>query len=139
MTVEKTTVITDADLTRLESMIRSLRGVGDPYGAHVRELQEHVRRATLVPAREVEADVVTMNSRVRMRDLESGRNATFTLVYHGDAGTFDERLSVLSPLGIRALGARVGEILEWEVPRGVRRLVIERVLYQPEHEKEFDL
>ena len=139
MTVEKTTVITDADLTRLESMIRSLRGVGDPYRAHVRELQEHVRRAALVPAREVEPDVVTMNSRVRARDQDSGRVETFTLAYHGDSGMFDGRLSVLSPLGIRALGARVGDIVEWEVPRGVRRRVIERILYQPEHEKEFDL
>ena len=128
MTAEKTTIITDADLTRLESMIRSLRSVGDPYRAHVRALREHVRRATLVMAREVEPDVVTMNSRVRTRDVDSGQNVTFRLVYHGDAGTFDERLSVLSPLGIRTLGARVGEVLEWHVPRGVRRLVVERVL-----------
>jgi regulator of nucleoside diphosphate kinase len=139
MIVEKTVVVTDADLTRLEVMLRSLHGVGDPYGAHVRELREHVRQATLVPAREVEPDVVTMNSRVRTRDLESGRIATFTLVYHGDAGTFDERLSVLSPLGIRALGSRVGDVLEWQVPRGVRRLMIEQILYQPETEKAFEL
>src|SRR5688572_20749411 len=135
MTVEKTTIITDADLTRLESMIRSPQGVGDPYGAHVRELREHVRQATLVPAQEVEPDVVTMNSRVRTRDRDSGRVETFTLAFHGDSGMFDGRLSVLSPLGVRALGSRVGDILEWQVPR----LVIEQILYQPETEREFDL
>lgn len=139
MIEQNTTAVTDADLTRLESMIRSLRTVGEPFRGQVNELREHVRRARLVRAKEVEPDVVTMNSRVRVRDVESGRVETFTLAYHGEAGMFGDRLTVLSPLGIRVLGARVGDILEWDVPHGVRRLVVERILYQPETEKEFEL
>ena len=136
---QSTAVITDADLTRLEAMMRSLRTVGEPFRGQANALREHVRQARLVPALQVEPDVVTMNSRVRVRDVESGRVETLTLAYHGDAGMFDGRLSVLSPLGVRALGARVGDILEWQVPRGARRLVIERILFQPESEKEFGL
>lgn len=139
MIEQNTTAVTDADLTRLESMIRSLRTVGEPFRGQVNELREHVRRARLVRAKEVEPDVVTMNSRVRVRDVESGRVETFTLAYHGEAGMFGDRLTVLSPLGIRVLGARVGDILEWDVPHGVRRLVVERIDYQPETEKEFEL
>ena len=139
MIEQNTTAVTDADLTRLESMIRSLRTVGEPFRGQVNELREHVRRARLVRAKEVEPDVVTMNSRVRVRDVESGRVETFTLAYHGEAGMFGDRLTVLSPLGIRVLGARVGDILEWDVPHGVRRLVVERILYQPETENEFEL
>lgn len=139
MIEQNTTAVTDADLTRLESMIRSLRTVGEPFRGQVNELREHVRRARLVRAKEVEPDVVTMNSRVRVRDVESGRVETFTLAYHGEAGVFGDRLTVLSPLGIRVLGARVGDTLEWDVPHGVRRLVVERILYQPETEKEFEL
>jgi regulator of nucleoside diphosphate kinase len=135
---QNTTVITDADLTRLEAMIRSLRTVGEPFRGQVNELRQHVRGARLVPAKEVEPDVVTMNSRVRVRDVESGRMETFTLAYHGEAEMFGDRLTVLSPLGIRVLGARVGDILEWDVPHGVRRLAVERILYQPETEKSFD-
>ena len=136
---QHTAVITDADLSRLESMMRSLRTVGEPFRGQANELRQHVRQARLVSAMEVGPDVVTMNSRVRVRDVRSGRVETFTLAYHGDAAMFDGRLSVLSPLGVRALGARVGDILEWQVPRGVRRLVIERILFQPETEKEFGL
>ena len=136
---QHTTVIADADLTRLELMMRSLRTVGEPFRGQVNELREHVRRSRLVPAKEVEPEVVTMNSRVRVRDVESGRVETFTLAYHGEAGLFGDRLTVLSPLGIRALGARVGDVLEWDVPHGVRRLVVERIVYQPETEKAFEL
>jgi regulator of nucleoside diphosphate kinase len=39
---------------------------------------------------------------------------------------------VLSSLGIRFLGARVGDVIEWSVPRGLRRLRIESIEYQPE-------
>jgi regulator of nucleoside diphosphate kinase len=56
----------------------------------------------------------------------------FTLVYHDESDLFDRKLSVLSSLGIRFLGARVGDVIEWNVPRGVRRLCIEGIEYQPE-------
>ena len=45
---------------------------------------------------------------------------------------FGSRLSVLTPLGVRLLGFRVGDVIEWPVPCGVRRLRVERILFQPE-------
>jgi regulator of nucleoside diphosphate kinase len=52
---------------------------------------------------------------------------------------FDNRLSVLTPLGIRLLGCRIGDVVEWPVRRGVRRLSIEEILYQPEAAGDLDL
>ena len=45
-----------------------------------------------------------------------------------DAG----RISVLAPLGTALLGYRVGNEIEWDVPRGVRRLRIDAFLFEPE-------
>ena len=132
MTMQKETVVTEIDRARLNEMIRSLRVVGDPFRAHLRELEDQLRRATVVPAARVGRDVVTMDSRVRLLDLDTRRPETFTLVYHGEAGMFGTRLSVLSPLGVRVLGSRVGDVIEWPVPCGVRRLRVQSVLYQPE-------
>ena len=130
------TVMTRTDRSRLEEMVRSFGECGGPRRGGVREtlseLADVLRRAAVVPAAAVAADVVTMDSRVLARDVESGRAQTFTLVYHGEPGLFGTRLSVLTPLGVRALGSRVGDVIEWPVPRGVRRLRIERLLYQPE-------
>ena len=137
--VKETTIVTGTDRMRLQHMMRALRSVGDPYGAHLRELESELQQAEVVAATEITPDLVTMNSRVRARDMESGSVQTFTLVYHGESGIFDSRLSVLTPLGIRALGARVGDLIEWPVRRGVRRLRIEEILYQPEAAGDFDL
>jgi hypothetical protein len=35
--------------------------------------------------------------------------------------------------------AEVGEVLEWEMPGGLRRLRVQRILFQPEASGRFDL
>jgi regulator of nucleoside diphosphate kinase len=42
------------------------------------------------------------------------------------------KVSVLAPLGMALLGARAGDTVLVHAPAGIRRLKIERVLYQPE-------
>jgi regulator of nucleoside diphosphate kinase len=132
-------MVTAVDRTRLLEMVESLRSVGDPFRSHLRELIGAIDRSEVVSSAEVKPDVVTMNSRVRARDVDTGRAETFTLVYHGDSGMFDTRLSVLTPMGITALGARVGEVIEFPMRRGIRRLQIEEMLYQPEAAGNLDL
>jgi regulator of nucleoside diphosphate kinase len=138
MVIEKL-IVTAVDKIRLQDMVRALRSVGDPYRSHLRELTETLDHADLVAAADISPNVLTMNSRVRARDVDSGRSETFTLVYHGESGMFDSRLSVLTPMGVAALGARVGDVIEFPIRRGIRRLRIEEMLYQPEAAGDFGL
>lgn len=132
-------VVTAVDRTRLTGMVEALRSVGDPFGSHLRELTDTLERANVVAPDGVGPEVVTMNSRVRARDLDTGRAETFTLVYHGESGMFDSRLSVLTSMGVAALGAGVGDEIEFPIRRGVRRMRIEEILYQPEAAGDFEL
>jgi hypothetical protein len=50
-----------------------------------------------------------------------------------------ENVSVLTSLGAALLGARVGDVVEWQTRRGLRRLRIKRILFQPESAGAFDL
>jgi regulator of nucleoside diphosphate kinase len=137
--VMETPVVTAVDKMRLQGMVRGLRSVGDPFRSHLRQLTETLALADVVAATEVGPDVITMNACVRASDAETGRPERFTLVYHGESGMFDSRLSVLTPMGIAALGARVGDVIEFSMRRGVRRLRIEEMLYQPEAAGDFEL
>src|SRR5438874_13798863 len=107
-------------------MVRSFDACGGPFRGQAREtlgkLADALRRVAVVPASAVGADVVTMDSRVLARDVESVRARTFTLAYHGEPGLFGTRLSVLTPLGVPAPGSRVGDVIAWPVPPGIRRL-----------------
>jgi regulator of nucleoside diphosphate kinase len=73
-----------------------------------------------------------MHSTVRVRDVASGRSMVYTLVFPSEADLVQGRLSVLAPVGTALLGFRSGDVVEWPVPGGVRRLQIEKVLFQPE-------
>ena len=72
-------------------------------------------------------DVVTMNSTVRVRDLETGEVDTYTLVYPHEADIEENKLSVLAPVGTALLGYRAGDVVEWPVPAGITRFRVEEV------------
>jgi regulator of nucleoside diphosphate kinase len=121
------------------SIRQSLPTLGHPIQSYLRDLEGHLGRSTIVPPTSVDADTITMNSKVRLRDVDSGTSQVVTLVYEADADPFGERLSVLTELGASLLGARVGEDVEWQTRRGPRRLRVERILFQPEAAGEFEL
>lgn len=124
-------VITREDKKRL---LRILPRLGTEYAD--REdlvlLAEEIERAVEVEPASIPADVVTLDSTARVTDLESGASMDYTIVMPGEANYEAGKISVLAPLGTALLGYRVGDEIEWEVPRGVRRLRIDAVLYQPE-------
>ena len=124
-------VITEPDFDRLNQLAHSQR-----YRATnptpTANLTGELGRATVVRPDTVPRNVVTMNSRVRVRDLATGECETYLLVYPEHANIDEGKLSVLAPLGTALLGARTGHTIDVKAPVGLRRLKVERVLYQPE-------
>ncbi|QEL17513.1 nucleoside diphosphate kinase regulator [Limnoglobus roseus] len=120
------------DRVLLEALLR--RAVDHPLqqAGSLAALAEELRRARVVPRTELPPDVVSMGSTVRIRDLETGEDETYTLVYPDESDIEDEKLSVLSPVGTALLGYRSGDEIEWPVPAGVRRFRVEEVMLQPE-------
>ena len=125
-------IISDADRERLEALIDSARMDTRVREDYLAALEGELSRARVVPAGNVPADVVTMNSIVSLRDLDSKEMEELELVYPADADMAHNRISVLAPIGTAILGYRLGDVIEWRVPAGLRRLRVEEVLYQPE-------
>src|SRR4051794_25628642 len=128
---KRTIIISYADRERLEALIDSARMDSNVREDYLEALEAELRRARVVSSRRVPSDVVTMNSVVRLRDLDSEETEEYELVYPVDADIAHGRISVLAPIGTAILGYRVGDIIEWPVPAGQRRLRVEEVLYQP--------
>lgn len=132
-------IITVADRRRLEAMLKSEFAEFVWPRGHLYDLKAELDAATIVRPNEVGEDVVTMNSTILVRDLDTQEVDTYTLVYPEQADIANGRLSVLAPIGTAVLGQRVGDVLRWQVPAGRRRLKIEKVVYQPEREGAFHL
>jgi len=124
--------MTDFDLERLRKLLEGTRVWSSRDREHLERLDEELARAHVVSIADIPPDVVTMNSRLRLRDLDSGQDLVFTLVFPSDADAEQGKVSVLAPLGTAVLGFRRGDAFEWHMPRRVRRLQVEEVLYQPE-------
>ena len=129
--VERGIFITEEDRARLDALIRRALGHHAHQTAYLAALAGELRRARVVPRAQMPEDVVTMNATVRVRDLETGEEDTYTLVYPHEADIEANKLSVLAPVGTALLGYRAGDVVEWPVPAGVARLRIEEVAPRP--------
>lgn len=123
----RTIVVTDGDFWPLSALVRARTANFTRDKEHIDRLEEELAQSVPVPASEVPANVVTMHSRVRVRDLGTDAARTYTLVFPHEADLPTGRLSVLAPLGTALLGYREGDEIEWAMPGGLRRVRIESV------------
>lgn len=131
----RTIYITELDMQRLLPLVERNRDTR----TDLTNFEAELRRAHVVDSRQVPPDVVTMNSRVRLRDLEDGEETVYTLVFPDQASIEENRISVLAPVGTAMLGQRVGDEVEWEVPAGKVRLQVVEIIFQPEAAGQFHL
>jgi regulator of nucleoside diphosphate kinase len=125
-------IITQCDYEYLEELLSSEFTQAIGPADYLQGLEAELARAEIVDPKRVPKNVVTMNSTVKLRDLDTKEIETYTLVFPEQADIANNKLSVLAPVGTAILGQRVGDVLRWRVPSGWRRLKVERVLYQPE-------
>ena len=131
--------ITEYDLKRLKELVQVGISFAERDRESLEQLQGELDRAHIVEPTAVPGDVVTMNSRVRFKDLDTNQDKVYTLVFPSEAKLEQQKISVLAPIGTAILGYRVGDTVEWRVPGGIKRVRIEEILYQPEAEGQYSL
>ncbi len=133
----RTLIVTQKDLERLQALMFDNR-----TDAHARPyfkaLKQELEQAQVVESKDIPADVVTMNSTVKVRPEGSKKLQTYTLVYPEHADIDQDKISILAPIGTALLGYREGDEQEWEVPAGKRKFTIEKITYQPEAAGDLD-
>ncbi|NCD22268.1 MAG: nucleoside diphosphate kinase regulator [Spartobacteria bacterium] len=131
--------ITTPDRQRLTFMLEEALAGKHRDAAFLKELARELSLAETVEPKDVPADVVTMNSRVVLKDVESGENSEYTLVFPEQADVAQGRLSVVSPIGTAILGYAKGSTINWQTPGGPRQIKIVDLPYQPEAAGDFHL
>lgn len=124
--------VTDYDSERLVEILNTIEANGQETENSFKQLKQELKRAKIVSSGLIPDNVVTMNSTVRLKDMDTNEEFTFQIAFPSDADLEKGKISVLSPVGTALLGYKVGDTVVWEVPAGVRKLKIEKMLYQPE-------
>lgn len=92
----------------------------------INELRYLLDQATIIKERPSE-DRVTLGSMVRVLDLVTGEQETFTIVSAEEADSFSGRISEVSPLGSALMGAEINENREVVTPNGLWKIKIEKI------------
>jgi transcription elongation factor GreA len=92
----------------------------------IARLAERLRNARVVAA-PTESEAVAFGSTVTIADLDSGREATYTLVGATEANLRAGRLSAESPVARALMGARLGDEVAVDTPSGPRRYRVARL------------
>ena len=122
--------ITRLDYDRLLLLVQTERHAHGPE--RIAALSHELKRAQLVAPGEVQPDVVTMNSRVRLRELTTRAELEITLVFPPYADIAARKISILAPVATAVLGCRVGDRVDWPLPKGQATYCVDAVLHQPE-------
>lgn len=131
--------ITEFDFQRLDKLIEVFEESESRDKIHIEKLEEELRKAEIVSSKDIPPDVITMNSKIRVKDLATGGDAVYHLVFPGEADPGKNKVSILAPIGVALIGYRIGDTIEWEVPAGVRKMKVEDIVYQPEASGDYHL
>jgi transcription elongation factor GreA len=89
--------------------------------ARIAQLEEKLRSASVIDAKDVSTDEVRVGTLVHVKDEKSGKSVKYTIVGSAEASPAENKLSNESPVGKALLGHRRNEVVEVPVPRGPKR------------------
>ena len=136
---EKLIYITDNDKKRLKELIMVVRQFGKEHEKYLSDLERELDRGEVVKSQDIPSNVITMNSKIRLRNIDTHEEKIYQLVFPGLADGAQGKISILAPIGTALLGYKVGDIVEWKVPAGLKQFEVEAILFQPEAVGKYDL
>ncbi|GIO10358.1 MULTISPECIES: transcription elongation factor GreA [Brevibacillus] len=145
---EKEVILTPEGLTRLEQELEDLKTVKrKEVAARIKEaisfgdisenseyeeakneqafiegriltLEKMLRNARIITNDDVDTGVVSVGSRVRLKDLEFGDVVDYTIVGSAESDPMNNKISNESPVGQALLGKAKGAVVDVNVPAG---------------------
>ncbi|NMB27824.1 MAG: transcription elongation factor GreA [Tissierellia bacterium] len=85
----------------------------------IAKLEAILRNARLIDEDEISTDVVSIGSKVIVKDLEYDEEMEYTIVGSAEADPYEGKISNESPVGSALLGKTKKEIVEVHVPDGL--------------------
>lgn len=94
----------------------------------IAQLEEKLRAAQIIDAKDLSNDVVQVGSIVHVKDEKTGKSQKFTIVGSAEAKPAEAKLSNESPVGRALIGRKRNDVVSVQVPRGpARKLKITKI------------
>jgi regulator of nucleoside diphosphate kinase len=123
-------IISNTDYKTIYSLIQDM-----PVAQRTKEmgqLQKELDSALKVDDKKLEDTIIRLNSYFEVLDQSTGKTLQFKLVLPKLADLSQQKISILSPLGVALIGFREGMVVEWMLPGGLKKLQILKVNNEPQ-------
>jgi len=87
-------------------------------------LEERMRDARVISKKDIAKDVVSVGSKVKLRDVTAKETIEYHIVGSAEANPAENKLSNESPVGKAIIGKKKGETVEVTAPRGKMKFKI---------------
>ena len=87
----------------------------------ISQLEERLRRATVIDEKDISTDEVQFGSIVHVKDQKTDVSQKFQIVGSTEADPLEHKLSNESPIGKALLGHKRNDVVTVEVPRGPKK------------------
>ena len=88
------------------------------------QLENMLKNAEVVDENDISTDVVSIGSKVKVKDYEFDEEVDYTIVGSAEADPMEYKISNESPVGRGLMGKKVGDIVEVTVPGGVNKFEV---------------
>ena len=84
----------------------------------IEEIDKILKNAEVVVEEDVDENVINVGSQVRLLDMEFKEEMEYKIVGSTEVDCLNGKISNESPVGLALIGAKVGDVVEVEVPSG---------------------
>jgi len=95
--------------------------------SRIAEIEDVLAHAIIIDDISDDLDTVGTGCKVLISDQASGKQYEYQIVGSQEANPIQGRISDESPLGKALMGAKVGDVVEYEAPVGIMRYKIESI------------
>jgi regulator of nucleoside diphosphate kinase len=127
LTATEPVILLKNDFEILNGYVKNLQGMQVNEKENVSKLHGELQKAQVVEEIDFPSDVVRLDSTVVIKDLQTKRDMTITIVLTQKADIKQRKVSVLAPIGTALIGFRKGQKVSWEVPSGKKDFLIVEV------------
>lgn len=90
-------------------------------------LRAEIKNAEVYNDDELPKDVISIDKVATIVSTANGQEFTFKLVRPSEANMTQKKVSIFAPISIALLGYRTGDLINWEMPDGIKEFKIVNV------------
>lgn len=107
MPIKNELIISESDYEKLSRLVEQSRSEA------TEALDKELLKADVFPDTLMPDNIVSLYSKTHFKDVNTGNKRIVTIVMPWESNVTEMRISILSPVGIAIIGARVGSVIDW--------------------------